>query len=252
MTVDQLAKRPSSSVWAVILAAGGSSRFGTAGPKQLVPFAGEPLVAHLTRTVLSSRAAKVLVVAGYRALEVAQAVTRLGVAALTNDRYAEGQSTSVIAAIRAIGPSATGVIFIPCDQPYLTRELIDYLIAQFESSEAPLVIPTVDGERRSPVVVGRGLFPELEELKGDQGARQLFPRYEDGLIEVPWPDRRALADFNTQEEFERLLTSSAEMAELSMPEQHEPLSDLRVEGEAGPPAEDEGVASDGDGGASDG
>lgn len=210
MNVEPFPERSKSSVWAVVLAAGGSSRFGIRGPKQLVPFAGEALVAHLTRTVLSSRVDRVVVVTGYRGLEVAQAVNRLGITVVANGRYEDGQASSVGIGVRALGPSATGAIFIPCDQPYLNRELIDQLIAQFETSEPALVVPTLDGERRSPVIVGRGLFAELETLTGDEGARQLFSRYEDRLIEVPWPDRRALTDFDTLEELEELLKWSPE------------------------------------------
>jgi xanthine dehydrogenase accessory factor len=83
----------------VIIAAGASSRLGR--PKQLLPLAGRPLLAHALANALASRLDAVVLVLGHEASTIERAlVEALGptrTSIVVNPRYAEGQSTSVVA-----------------------------------------------------------------------------------------------------------------------------------------------------------
>lgn len=183
-------------VTGIILAAGRSRRFGGDPPKQLHPVDGLPLVARTARAALASKLRQLVVVTGHRAPAVASALAGLAVEVVVNQRFAEGQSTSVIAGLSRVEPQAEAALFIPCDLPNLDAETIDRLVEAYDESSGPIVVPTFNGRRRAPVLLDRSLFTEIGAITGDQGARQLFPRHEADIVEVQFGSGRPFEDLD--------------------------------------------------------
>ncbi|MDH3254549.1 MAG: nucleotidyltransferase family protein [Acidobacteriota bacterium] len=197
-------------VTGVILAAGPSARFAGVLPKQLVPFAGEPMLRRVVRRILASRVRQVLVVVGHRGPALAAILAGLAVELVDNRAFAQGQSTSVRCALPHVEPAADAALFIPADQPCLTPVVVDSLISAFERSGAPIVVPTAEGRRGSPVLISRSLFHELSRLEGDAGGRQIFASHEADILEVPIADALALRDIDTWGDYEELLGASSD------------------------------------------
>ena len=178
---------------AVILAAGASTRFGS--QKLLARLDGRPLLQHVLDAANASTCDDVVLVLGHDADALRSAV-RLGRArAVTNAAYAEGQSTSLRAGVRAAGP-ADAVVVVLGDQPRVTPALIDRVLERQRATGAVAVM-CVSGARRSPpTLLHRVLFAELERLQGDVGARELLRERQDvvllevdgGLDDVDRPD----------------------------------------------------------------
>jgi molybdenum cofactor cytidylyltransferase len=192
------------AVTGVVLAAGPSERFRSKIPKQVQLFEGEALVKRITRRALASRLAEVLVVVGYRADLVREALLGLDVRIAENPVFSEGQSTSVKAGLAAVDPASAGAMFLPCDQPFVTTQLIDELIDAWTESAARIVVPAHQDRRGSPVVIDRSLFAELAEISGDEGGRQLFARHAAEIVELPLQTERPLLDIDTVEDLDRL------------------------------------------------
>jgi len=186
-----------SRVSGVVLAGGASRRLGGGLPKQLREWHGEPLVRRVARRALASRLDEVLVVVGHRGDEVRDALHGLAVRIVDNPRHAEGQSTSVVAGLAALAAHRDGAIFIPADMPHLDAALLDRLIAVWEATAAPIVLPSHRGRRGAPVLFDRRLFDELARIRGDEGGRQLFPAHEEEIVEVPIASKEALQDVDT-------------------------------------------------------
>lgn len=189
-----------------MLAAGAGRRFAGPVPKQLVELEGEPLVRRAARRALASELSQVIVVVGHRAAEVRLAVEELAVEVVENPRWAEGQSTSVKAGLAAVARDAAGALFIPCDQPFLTTDLIDRLIAAHAVAGASSVVPVHHGRRGSPVLIDRSLFAELARIRGDAGGRQLLAG--NRVVELGVESDRPLRDFDSREELAELLATS--------------------------------------------
>lgn len=171
-------------VTGVILAAGRSSRFSGARPKQLHRVEGQPLVARTARTALASRLRQIVVVAGHYGAEVGAALAGLAIEVVENPDFAEGQSTSVHAGLSRVEADAEAAMFIPCDLPHLDADTIDRLIATYAESRGPIVVPVFERTRRAPVLIDRSLFAEIETITGDEGARQIFALHEAKIVEV--------------------------------------------------------------------
>lgn len=191
-------------VSAVLLAAGGSERFSGDVPKQLALFRGDPLVRRAARAALASGFAEVLVVTGFRADEVEAALGGLEVTLVRNPDWAAGQSTSVRAGLARVSPGSCAALFLTCDQPGLTAEVLDRLIGAYRATRGPIVLPVFRGRRGSPVLFDRSLFAELMGITGDTGGRQVVRRYPDRVVEVTLDSETALVDVDTVEELEAL------------------------------------------------
>ncbi|MCP4168452.1 MAG: putative selenium-dependent hydroxylase accessory protein YqeC [Chloroflexi bacterium] len=167
---------------AIVLAAGGSSRFGS--PKQLLDWRGQPLLRHVVEQVLATPVQQVFVVLGAHFEEVSPTLQGLPITLVYNPDWAQGQSTSMQAGLRACAPNTQAVLFVLGDQPYLSADLTRRLVREHQRTLATIVIPRLKDRRGNPVLFDRHSFPELLAVSGDTGGRVLFDRYRDQTIWV--------------------------------------------------------------------
>lgn len=188
---------------AVVLAAGGSTRFGEM-VKQLATFRGDTLVRRTVRTAVEAGLSPVLVVVGCAEKEVSAAVSDLECDVVSNPHWREGQSTSVKAGLAALPDDAEGVIFLPCDQPLLDARTLRTLVGAFRETGAPAVVPGFEGRRGAPVVIARDLFSRVAGITGDEGARQILGRHGVRVVVVELDREEPLVDVDAPEDLKRL------------------------------------------------
>ncbi len=186
----------------VILAAGASRRLGT--PKQLLPLAGRPVLAHVLDTAAGTSLNPLLVILGHAAREIQAQVDFSTATVLINPAFAEGQSASVKTAVRALPADVDAVLFLLSDQPLVDPTVIELLIEAYRRQPAAIVQPRYHEGRGNPVLIARPLFPELLNLTGDTGARPLLNQYPDRISLVDVPEFHRPADLDTWEDYERL------------------------------------------------
>lgn len=186
---------------AVILAAGRSSRMGSA--KLLERLEGKPLVRWAAEAALASSARPVVVVTGHRADEVAAALTELPVELVHNPDYAQGMATSLRAGVAHVEHADAAVICLG-DMPRVTARHIDRLIDAFDPTAAPIVVPTHERKRGNPVLWARRFFPEIEDLRGDVGARALLERHAEAVHLLAIDEPGILLDVDTPEALQLL------------------------------------------------
>ena len=147
---------------ALVLAAGGSRRFGDT-PKQLAMVRGRPLLAHVLD--LAAPYAP-LVVLGAHAEEIRTALD-VGDHIVIDD-WADGQSASLRAGVAALG-DVDRVIVLLGDMPFVTRGACEAVLAAGGCARA-----VYDGAPGHPVVLDRTVLARIGELRGDRGARDLL------------------------------------------------------------------------------
>ncbi|WP_372792247.1 NTP transferase domain-containing protein [Paraconexibacter sp.] len=167
----------SSHSAAVILAAGASERFGSV--KQLAELDGRPMLQHVIDAVVAVRELDpVVLVLGAHQEEIHAAIdTRRAVVALCLG-WEEGLAASLRAGVAAVAerdPDVARVVVVLGDTPRLETAVIEDVLAA--SVAAPPAVPvraTYDGRPGHPVVIPRHLLHAVEELTGDEGARELL------------------------------------------------------------------------------
>src|SRR5579859_1190160 len=180
----------------IILAAGRSTRLGR--PKQLLPLGGKPLLQHVIDAANASTLDEVVVVLGEHATEIGKAISPGRATVVVNERYAEGQSTSLHRGLEALDDGMDGALFILGDQPGITASLIDAIVDCFRATGALIVAPRFTDGTGNPVMFARALWSELLAVTGDVGARDVLRAHRADVVEVPIATTR-LPDVDTQE-----------------------------------------------------
>ncbi|MBW1710292.1 MAG: molybdenum cofactor cytidylyltransferase [Deltaproteobacteria bacterium] len=183
----------------IILAAGGSKRIN--GIKQLLQFEGKPILGWVVENALKSSLSRVIVVLGHAAEEIQKAVDLKKAKLVVNDRYDRGQSSSIQAGLNVVPDQDAGVMFLLGDQPLVRADVINTLIEAYQNKRSTLVIPTRHGRRGNPVLIDRSLFPRLESLTGDVGARVLFEEYAGQIREIEVESDGILFDVDTWDDY---------------------------------------------------
>ncbi len=186
----------------IILAAGGSSRFGE--PKQLLLWKGQPLVRHVALAALRAGLAQVTVVVGASGTEVHAAIQDLPVRIVINDEWNSGLSSSIKTGIRSLPANFGGAIFMQADQPQIPPTLIRSMVEFHKMSLPAISAPQIDGQRGNPVLFDASTFSALLSLDGDLGGRALFTHFP--VQWVQWHDPKMLIDIDTPEDYERFLS----------------------------------------------
>ncbi len=170
-------------VGAVLLAAGGGSRFVGPVPKLTADVGdGSTLAASAARVAVDAAIGPVLVVVGPVAAE------RLGlpdgVQVSTNERWAEGQATSLGVAIGWAGDAGLDAVVVAlADQPGLSAGAWRAVAG---TRSTPIAVATYDGRRAHPVRLAAEVWASLP-TSGDEGARRLLRDRPDLVTEVPCP-----------------------------------------------------------------
>lgn len=183
---------------AIILAAGGSSRFGS--PKQLAEWGEKRLIDHAVDTALASQAGPVVVVLGAEIEQSRALIAHKPVQIIVNNQWANGQSTSMQAGLAALPQTVNSAIFLLVDLPGVTSDMINALIKRHRQTLAPLVWPEFEGKRGNPVLFDKDLFGELQQITGDTGGRPLLLAYKNQAERVPTKDKGILQDIDRPED----------------------------------------------------
>jgi len=182
-----------------VLAAGASRRMGQ--PKQLLAVGGEALLERVAAAASASRLDEVVVVLGAGAEAVRRAVALGRARVVVNERHEQGMSTSLRAGIAALDATVERAVVILGDQPDVTPAVIDELLDRHQTTGLPAAALSAGGVLQPPVVLSRELWPELESMQGDVGARALL-RSRPERVAVVTTDRPP-ADLDTPEDLAR-------------------------------------------------
>lgn len=189
-----------SGVSAIVLAAGGGSRFG--GGKLLAKLGGQPIIEAVLENLREAPVDEIIVIVGAEAGRLSEVCERYGVRTVANEEWERGQATSVLAGLRASGGRAAVVLL--GDQPFVGAEAVERLVAAFAEG-AKVAVATYGGKRRNPVLFSREVWPLLEaELAGDEGARSVLRRHPELVVEVPCEGVGDPTDVDTREDLRRL------------------------------------------------
>ena len=147
-------------IWAVVLAAGASSRYGVSPPKQV-----ELLPAVLARLRTATAIDGILVVVGAHPVDTdAQTVFC--------PEWERGPGASLRCGLAALPAEAEAALVVLADGPELDPRAVDRIAASWREEGGDAVAAAYGGIRLHPVLLARASWP----LVPDEGARALEAR----------------------------------------------------------------------------
>ena len=191
------------SVGAIILAAGGSSRFGR--PKQLLLFQGETLVRRAVRAVSDGGCGWIAVVAGEERDLIERELRETPAVLVENPDWQRGLGSSIrcgLSHLLSSRPGCDAVVLVACDQPFVDASLIKSLIAQQEASGKPIVASSYADTLGVPALFARACFESLLALPDDSGAKALIESRSADVAQIEF--EQGALDIDTPADFERI------------------------------------------------
>jgi molybdenum cofactor cytidylyltransferase len=122
-----------------------------------------------------------------------------------NPWYVDGMSASLKIGLAATPKDVDGAIILLGDQPHVTAEIINAMIAESAREPDAIIAASYQGRRGNPVLFPRQYFAELEAITGDEGGRSVLTRYPERVRLLEIDDALAGFDVDTPEEYQALL-----------------------------------------------
>ena len=191
---------PHNTVFAVVLAAGMSSRFGVT--KQVAKLDGVPIVRRAVQMAIRVCGDHVITVVGHDASNVLRCMHANSGFVVVNDAYRSGLGSSIAAAARACPKQADALLLLLADQVLVTESHLSSLLDRWSGAPDEIVATGYAGTEGPPVLLPRATFAELRRLRGDTGARALFRDSRFRLQCVPFDD--AAVDIDTPADLDAL------------------------------------------------
>ena len=210
--------------WAILLAAGESTRMGQL--KALLPWHGQTLLEHQVSALREGGADRVVVVLGHRADELRPLVERNeGVTWTLNPDYRQGKTTSIKAGLSALpssipldegdvltslplsgegqggGEIIRDIVLLNVDQPRSAADVARILNAH-RAHDYTVTVPEYNGKGGHPIVLSASLLPELLEINEEsEGIKAVVRRRPESVNRIPLDNPEILLDLNTPEQY---------------------------------------------------
>ena len=184
----------------LILAAGTSSRLGE--PKQLLKLKGKTLI-NIAIEKAFKLTSNVTVILGHKSVEIKTNIENKKINILTNPNYEEGMGSTISFGVSNIKEEK--VLIMLCDQPLIPIKHYENLIKLSNKNEEKIICSKYKNQYAVPTIFPKNYFEELQNLKGNKGAKQLFVKYEPTSVDLA--DNFSF-DVDTKEDWQKLLKNS--------------------------------------------
>ena len=188
----------------IVLAAGESKRFGS--PKPLASINGLPAVRVVVDTLLASAVKNIVVVLGHEAEAVRPAIPQnKRVCAIVNKDYGRGMTSSFQTGLGLTASSATGLMLLPVDMPFVNVATLDLLCRTFGEQDPLILVPTYNGRSGHPPIFSSSLSDDFKALKDDEPLSNVQHRLKQKTLYLPVDDPGIIRTYSTPQELSRLL-----------------------------------------------
>ncbi|SNT39466.1 molybdenum cofactor cytidylyltransferase [Ekhidna lutea] len=195
--------KANENIGLLVLAAGASSRLGQ--PKQLVKFEDKPLLQHILDIGKEVNVNERVLVLGAKSELIQEVIIPGAFSIVHNYDWEKGMSTSIKVGLKSLQEKHTNlkhVIIMLSDQPYVTIEIINQLIASQDDTKPCITTCSYANQMGVPAIFSHHFFADLLKLTGDQGARKLIQQKLDHVRTIPFS--KGVIDIDTPDDLGKL------------------------------------------------
>ncbi|WDF45538.1 nucleotidyltransferase family protein [Chryseobacterium sp. KACC 21268] len=188
----------------ILLAAGNSSRIGTA--KQLLSYQGKTLLDRTIDTALEVfNQDHIILVLGADHNEIASKIQNKNIKISINDDWQSGMASSIKIGLEALLKQFQDLehCFISvCDQPFLTSNIFTKMFQLKENSNKEIIAARYSDTIGVPALFSKKYFEVLMELSGEQGAKKIIQRSMEDVEAFEF--EKGAIDIDTKVDYENL------------------------------------------------
>jgi len=188
----------------IVLAAGKSTRMRGRN-KLLVKIDGKPMIRRVVENALSSMVDEVVVVLGWEATKILDALADLPCRCVVNKEYKMGQSSSVKAGLREVTETAEAVLILPGDIAMIDTHSINKVVEAYNKRKSAIVVAAHSGRSGHPILLSKQLFNEIERIdEASFGLKSVVKKHESDVHKVETDSENVLRDVDTPKDLKFL------------------------------------------------
>jgi len=184
---------------AIVLAAGESKRMGKSKP--LLKIKDKTFLEQIISALKASDVDRITIVLGAGAEMIKNSIDLSGTNIVINKDYQKGQLSSLIAAIKDAPQETDAILVCLVDNPFITKEVINKIIAKFKETNNPIIVPVFNRKRGHPTLFSRSMFSELVNAPKEQGARYVLRSNAEKVLELETSESTILTGIDTPEDY---------------------------------------------------
>jgi molybdenum cofactor cytidylyltransferase len=191
------------SIALIILAAGNSSRMGSA--KQLLQYRGKTLLRHAVDNGLACGCSPVIVVLGHDAQRMRDELAGASVVIADNLDWQQGMGTSIRVGVTTAQSQPTppaAVMIALVDQPLVDATVMRRLMDAYRTSGYPMAAAVYAGTVGVPAIFNRNYFDALKNLPPHAGAKKVLTDHAMQVAKVDMDEARI--DIDTEQDYKKL------------------------------------------------
>jgi molybdenum cofactor cytidylyltransferase len=193
----------------LILAAGKASRMGKA--KMLLPYHATNILSNLIEEIKATHPAGICLVTGYFHQQIKEVIQDQLVQVVFNEQWNSGMAGSIQSGLSCLlkdHPDLDAVLIVVSDQPFLNRNIIRKLLEEQAITGKGIVAAGYAAIKGTPVLFQQKYFSELQNLRGDKGARAILQVHPEDIATVAFP--LGELDIDTPEDYEKYCSALKE------------------------------------------
>jgi|TARA_B110000263_G_scaffold127416_1_gene110873 molybdenum cofactor cytidylyltransferase len=159
----------SSTIDALILAAGKSTRMGTT--KSLLNWRGEELVNYQINTLIRAGCDRINLVLGYDSENILKKIKNLDINIIYNENFEKGKSSSILSGINSINNK--NLLMIGVDQPrplWFLKSMMEFHI----NTKSKISAPLFNNKRGHPIIFNNTFYANILRIN----------QYKNGLKDI--------------------------------------------------------------------
>ena len=186
---------------AILLAAGQSKRIWREN-KLLKKYKGKILINHILKSLIKSKANKIIVVLGHENRKIKKiALKSKKITFVVNSQYLKGISTSIKCGLKKISKKNIGFLIAHADMPLVSKTVLNTLCSALKSKNKEIFIPVYKKKVGNPLAFKYSMIKSLKKIKGDRGAKKLIRSNKSKVQLVKMKSKFILIDFDYLKDF---------------------------------------------------
>jgi molybdenum cofactor cytidylyltransferase len=173
--------------------------------KLLTNVNGVPMLRGVAQAALKSNVDEVIVVLGFEAEKAKETIVDLSCRTVINRDYEKGQSSSLIAGMRAINKSTLAVLVLPGDLAKIETSSINLVIQSYIKEGGHIVSAAYNGRLGHPILLSRELFDEIMLITEESsGLKTLVMNHRNEMRLVETNTENVLTDVDSPDDLRKL------------------------------------------------
>jgi molybdenum cofactor cytidylyltransferase len=173
--------------------------------KLLAKVNSKPMIRRIVEAALSSQVDEVIVVLGWEAAKVRDALSELPCRFVVNKNYEEGQSSSVKVGLTEVAEATNAILILPGDIAMIDTHSINLVVNEYNLGNRLIVVAAYRGKQGHPILLSKELFDEVQEIdEQGLGLKSVLKNHAADVRLVETGHEYVLRDVDTPEDLKQL------------------------------------------------